>query len=84
MVNRLRRLFAPTLDEREEDRKRLLKIFNEQAQDRGCTTCSHCVHIQSYPRFVTAEECKCDAGLECDTVLFSVKNCPKWRKENFV
>ena len=55
-----------------------LLLYNEQKVDKGCSTCKFCKHVRNYPGFVTGEECDCTAGLECDTVLFSVKNCPKW------
>jgi hypothetical protein len=53
-------------------------LYNEQKKERGCSTCKHCVRVRDFPSFVTAEECDCSVGLECDTVLFNVKNCPKW------
>ena len=49
-----------------------MKLYNEQAPDKGCSTCKNCKHVAYFPGFVTAEECV------CDTVSFSVKNCPKW------
>lgn len=54
------------------------KLYDEQKGDRGCSTCKNCKHIHDYPGFVTAEESVCIVGLECDTVSFTVKNCPKW------
>ena len=58
-----------------------LQLYNNQKADKGCSTCKFCTHVNNYPAYVTAEECKCTAGLECDTVLFTVKNCPKWAGE---
>jgi hypothetical protein len=55
-----------------------MNLYNELKAKRGCSTCAHCKHIYDYPAYVTAEECVCMAGLECDTVLFSVKNCKEW------
>jgi len=55
-----------------------LKLYNEQKGERGCATCRWCKHVYDYPAFVTAEECICTAGLECDTVLFSIKDCKEW------
>ena len=52
--------------------------YEELKADKGCSTCKHCRHVRNYPGFVTGEECECNAGLECDTVLFRVKNCLKW------
>lgn len=57
-------------------------VYNQLKDKRGCSTCIHCEHVVTYPAFVTAEECICNAGLKCDTVLFSVKNCPKWVGES--
>jgi len=56
----------------------ILKLYNEQKVDKGCSTCKYCEHIRDYPAYVTGEECECTAGLKCDTVLFAVKNCSKW------
>lgn len=55
-----------------------MKLLNEQKDDKGCSTCAHLKRVHQYPGFVTAEECECDAGLKCDTVFFTVNNCPKW------
>lgn len=55
-----------------------LQLYNEQKVDKGCATCKNCKHVREYLAYVTGEECVCMAGLECDTVLFSVKNCEKW------
>ena len=78
MKHNLRRIFNPTKEEQEEDRKRYKEMHYSLAKLRGCSTCKHCIHVRDYPGFVTEEECECSAGLECDTVLFSIKNCPEW------
>ena len=71
--NELRCIFC------EEYAKELtLKLYNEQKGERGCSTYVHCKHIYEYPAYVTGEECVCTAGLECDTVLFTVKDCKEW------
>lgn len=54
------------------------KLYDEQKKEKGCSTCKYCEHIHNYPGFVTAEECICSVGLRCDTVYFTIKNCPKW------
>ena len=56
------------------------QLYNEQKADKGCSTCKHCECKLACkcPSYIVAEECICTAGLECDTVLFTVKNCPKW------
>lgn len=54
-------------------------IYNEMKVYKDCSTCAHCKHVRYLPGFVTGEECECQVGLECDTVAFSVKNCPKWK-----
>lgn len=74
MKNKLRCLLGCDKYENEIE----MKLYKKYAPDKGCNTCNHCVHVRDYPGFVTGEECDCLAGLECDTVLFSVKNCPKW------
>ena len=53
-------------------------LYNEQKLEMGCSTCENCKHVRDYPGFITGEECICAAGLKCDTVCFTVKNCPKW------
>lgn len=80
MGNKLRRIFAPTPEEQEEDRKSIEAIFEEQAKRKGCITCSHCHHVISYPGFVTGEEYECDEGHDCDTVLGTVQNCSSWEE----
>ena len=77
-MSKLRRIFCPTPEERAEDFAKYKAIHDEVAKEKGCSTCKHCIHVTSYPGFVTAEECECNVGLECDTVLFSVKNCGQW------
>ena len=73
-----RRTFKPTPEEEEEDMKRLMDLLRELAKEKGCVTCGHLKHVIDYPGFVTGEENECTAGLECDTVLYTVKNCQKW------
>lgn len=81
MGNKLRRIFSPTPEEREENLRKYRNLFNDLKQKKGCSTCKHCVHVADYPDFVTAEECECKAELQCDTVLFTVKNCEKWEED---
>ena len=80
MGNKIREIFNPTPEELERQRIVFRNIFEKLSEEKGCSTCSHCKHVQDYPGFVTAEECECDAGLQCDTVLFSVKDCRKYEK----
>ena len=54
------------------------RLYDKQKVDKGCSTCKYCEHIYNYPGYVTAEESICRVGLECDTVYFTIKNCPKW------
>lgn len=81
MGNKLREMFETTPEEIE----RLRKMYDESAKKKGCSTCHWCVpdtkHL--YPDYVTAERNKCLKGLECDTVLFRVKNCPQYIKRPF-
>lgn len=81
MANKLRRMLCPTPEQQLEDYFFLVDIHNELKVKKGCSTCKHCIHVRDYPGFCTAEECECDIGLECDTVLFTIKNCPKWEEK---
>lgn len=65
-----------------DELKRFYELHKELAKKRGCSTCAHCRRVINLPGFVTGEECVCDAGLQCDTVLFNVKDCPKWREND--
>lgn len=78
MKYNFRRIFAPTPEEQAEDWERYMKLHRELAKKKGCSTCGNIRHVISYPGFVMGEENECTAGLECDTVLFTVKNCPQW------
>lgn len=78
MGNKLRRVFLPTEEERKEAIERIRIIHEALSRERGCSTCKHCIHKVNYPGVVTAEECECDAGLKCDTVEFTIKNCVSW------
>lgn len=73
-----RRVFFPTKEEIHQQCEFLRKIHKKSAKKHGCTTCANCVHVISYPGFVTGEECECSVGLECDTVLDTVRNCEKY------
>lgn len=81
MLCSFRKVFCPTKEERLESALNFLKIHKECARDKGCATCTHCHRVINLPGFVTGEEYECDVGLECDTVFFSVKNCPKWDED---
>lgn len=54
------------------------RLYNEQKENKGCSTCKYCKHIYNYPSYVVAEESICEVGLKCDTVCFVIKDCPKW------
>lgn len=74
------RTFHPTPEEKAEDERRLRELHEKLSKEKGCVTCRNCKQIYRYPGFVTAEECVCTAGLICDTVLHSVKNCKKYEE----
>jgi len=76
----LRRIFNPSEEEKRQDYEFFKNLHDEFAKEKGCTTCEHCVQVRSLPGFVTGEECECTEGLKCDTVLSTVKNCPKWKE----
>ena len=78
MGNKLRRIFCPTPEEEAEDLRQYKAIHDELAKERGCSTCKNIRHVIDYPGFVTGGENECTAGLECDTVFFTVKDCPLW------
>ena len=78
MSNKLRRVFCPTKEEMEQQKELIRAIYNASKSERGCTTCANCVLVREYPGFVTGEECECSAGLKCDTVLGTVRNCEKY------
>ena len=72
------RVFRPTKEEKEQQIAFIKKIYEDSKEDRGCYTCVNCVHVREYPSWCTGEECNCLAGLKCDTVLGSVKNCSQY------
>ena len=71
-------VFCPTPEQLQKQIAQYKRIHYDLAVDKGCVTCKHCIHVRNYPGFVTGEECECDIGLECDTILGSVTNCEKW------
>ena len=71
-MNKLRNIFSKSLDDE------LYQLHKELAKYRGCPTCKHCIHVVNYPSYFTGEECECNIGLQCDTVLFTVTDCEKW------
>ena len=77
-MNKLRRMFNPTHEEEIEDNQKIINIISPYYKNRGCSTCGNCKHVIDYPGFVTGEECECTVGLKCDTVLFTIKDCPKY------
>ena len=77
-MNKLRELVC---DESGEIAEFIRKCHEEQKVKKGCSTCKNIRHIVDYPGFVTEEENECTVGLKCDTVLFSVTNCPKWEEQ---
>ena len=82
-MNKLRSIFNPTSEETEVLNQRFKKLFDEVAKNKGCSTCKNLRHVVDLPGFVTGEENECTAGLECDTVLFRVKNCPKYKERKY-
>lgn len=83
MIESFYDVFKPTPEEQAMQRTRMQKVFNMAAKDEGCSTCEYCVvntDLPYHPTFGMVEQNKCMQGLECDTVLFSVKHCPKYKK----
>ena len=83
MGNIIYDIFNPDSEYNKDLERRMRKVFDEESKNRGCATCVHCIHVINYPGFVTGEECECNAGLECDTVLHSVKNCETYEKRDW-
>lgn len=81
MSNKLMEIFFPSPERIAKMREIAKEIHDTEKLKKGCVTCSHCHHVYNYPGFVTAEECECDAELECDTVCYSIENCPKWEED---
>lgn len=77
-MNKLRELLY---DESGQMAEFIRKCHEEQKVKKGCSTCKNIRHVIDYPGFVTGEENECTAGLTCDTVLFSVTDCPKWEEQ---
>ena len=50
---------------------------------KSCSTCRNCMEMYRYPGFVTAEECECTEGLECDTYFDKVRDCPKYEYRSY-
>lgn len=84
MSNKLQRLFKPTPEEQEEDRKFVQKIWNDALKKKDCITCVNCIKVREYPAYITGEECDCIAGLECDTIMGIRKNCDQWIERGIV
>lgn len=83
MMCDFRRTFQLTPEEKAEDIRKLKKMWDESVKEHGCTTCANCEHVRRYPDFVTGEEHECKVGLECDTILGTVKNCEKYVEDSF-
>lgn len=78
MGNKLRETFVPSPEKEKNFFNHAQDIIIGQSPKRGCGTCKNVKCVSHYPGFVTAEECICTVGLQCDTVLFEVNHCPKW------
>ncbi len=76
------RTFCPTKEQQIEFYKKQFELYKYISKQKGCSTCANKKHVVSYPNYVIAEEYKCTVGLECDTVLHSVNNCPKYKGNN--
>ena len=76
-TNKLREIF---FDESGKTARLIQKCHDELKKNKGCSTCKNTKKVNSYPGFVTGEENQCTKGLTCDTVLFTVTNCPSWEE----
>lgn len=82
--NSFRRAFFPTEKEKEEKWKSYQKLCRDLAKEKGCSTCKFRIKKPNQPKlpdYILNEENMCIRGLECDTVVFSVKNCPLYKSE---
>lgn len=75
-------VFRPTQGEIEARNNLIKRLYEEEVVKKGCLACTHCHHVRRYPDYVTGEEYDCEAGLECDTILDTVKDCPSWEKQD--
>lgn len=80
MMADFRRVFQPTEEEKKQDELQFQKLWNEAKKKRNCVTCANCIHVRKYPDYVTGEEWDCTAGLKCDTILDSIRNCEKYKE----
>lgn len=79
MMANFQKTFKQTSAQKEVAMENYKSMFAKLAKEKGCSTCKHCKpNGFDYPDWVTYERNYCDAGLECDTVLYTVKNCDKW------
>ena len=66
------------LNDQQKFRPEFIQWYMRKSLDKGCITCKKCKEMYRYPGFVSAEECECIDGLECDTYFDRVKNCPNY------
>lgn len=66
-----------------ENQLLLIRAYIYRSQKKSCLTCRKCKEMYRYPGFVTAEECVCTDGLECDTIMDRVQNCPNYEHREF-
>ena len=78
-MNKLWELFNPTLIDQLKDMKKMKDLHDKAAVEKGCATCRNKELIGEYnPSWYDCEKYRCTMGLECDTMLSSVKDCPMW------
>ena len=59
----LRRVFNPTSEEQEEDKRKLAEACQYNIERKACCTCVHCFDVPGYhPGFVIGGEMDCDLG----------------------
>ena len=67
------RVFNPSIEEKEKDKRFIENIRKNAALQKTCTTCSNC----TCPSSVMIDEWSCSLGMECNAL---VKDCPSYRE----
>ena len=85
MFCNFRRIWNPTEGEKKSDEEFNRKIFDDCVKEQGCSVCIHCKRVRHDDcGLCTAEDYDCEAGLKCDTVFFTVKNCPNFESREYI
>lgn len=73
-MNKLRRIFNPTVAEQRKDNHWLAKLIRENIKRKACSTCIHYIAVPGYhPGFVTG------ADEDCDTERCPIETCEDYK-----